>query len=53
MLRAVMDLATDAGVAEVRIIVPDVDWLSVALQQAGFELGTLYLYERYLHGGLG
>jgi GNAT superfamily N-acetyltransferase len=48
MLRAVMDLATDAGVGEVRVIVPDIDWLTAALRQAGFEVDALYLYERSL-----
>jgi hypothetical protein len=48
MLRAIIDLATDSPARELRITVPNVDWLAEALARAGFENEPLYLYERPL-----
>lgn len=48
MLKSIVDLAEGAGVEELRVIVPDVEWLSDALLKAGFDNEPLYLYERPL-----
>jgi GNAT superfamily N-acetyltransferase len=48
MLKSIVDLAEGAGVEEVRIIVPEVEWLTDALLKGGFDNEPLYLYERPL-----
>jgi GNAT superfamily N-acetyltransferase len=48
LIRSTVDLAIDADVAELRIIVPAVDWLIDALSQTGFEIEPLYIFERAL-----
>ena len=48
MIRSLIDLAVDASVKELRIIVPKVGWLITALANVGFENESLYLYERPL-----
>jgi GNAT superfamily N-acetyltransferase len=48
MIRSIIDLATETGVDEVRIIVPLIGWLAEALTEAGFHNEPLFIYERAL-----
>ncbi len=48
MARALVDLAAEARVGEMRIWVPTVDWLETAFQRLGFEFHTVGLWAREL-----
>lgn len=48
MIRAIVDLAQDAGAERIHLPVPAVDWLVEALETAQFELHPMVIYERAL-----
>lgn len=45
MARAIVDLATEYGVAEARVWVPSVDWLETPFTRLGFEFHTAGVWE--------
>jgi GNAT superfamily N-acetyltransferase len=44
MVLALVDLASEAGVAEIHVMVPAVEWLSAELERFGFELDPVGVY---------
>ena len=48
MIRAVVDLAQDAGTDRIHLPAPKVDWLVAALETSQFELHPMIIYERPL-----
>jgi hypothetical protein len=48
MIRAIVDLAQDAGTERIHIPVPAVEWLVAALETSQFELHPMIIYERAL-----
>jgi GNAT superfamily N-acetyltransferase len=45
MFRSIVDMAYEAHADRLRITVPDVDWLVLALKRAGFEPHSMLIYE--------
>ncbi len=48
MIRAIVDLAQDAGTDRIHLPAPEVDWLVAALEASQFELHPMIIYERPL-----
>lgn len=48
MIRAIVDLAQDAGTDRIHLPVPAVDWLITTLEASGFDLHPMVIYERPL-----
>ena len=48
MMRSIVDHAFEQRADVLRVTVPDVDWVTAALQRVGCELHQMFIYERAL-----